>query len=253
MSHSQSGKRFWWVLVATGLACWLTASLGFWQLRRADFKMALQTAMEDRARLPHLVNADLLGLADTQPLLHRTAELKGRWVPEGTVFLDNRQMGQRQGFYVVTPLRLAGDGRLLYVQRGFVLRDFMDRTHLPEVPTPSGDVTVLGRMAATPSQVYELGEPVEGRIRQNLNIAASASALHAQALNASLVQLEPSPASAPDGLERNWPQVASGVQKHHGYAFQWFGLCALMVFLYVWFQIISPRRQRARSESPHGA
>jgi hypothetical protein len=53
-----------------------------------------------------------------------------------------------------------------------------------------------------------------------------------------------------DGLLRNWPQVASGVHKHHGYAFQWFGLCALIVILYVWFQIISPfRNTRKQSGS----
>jgi len=36
--------------------------------------------------------------------------------------------------------------------------------------------------------------------------------------------------------------VASGVEKHHGYAFQWFGLSALIALLYVWFQIVQPRR-----------
>jgi surfeit locus 1 family protein len=38
--------------------------------------------------------------------------------------------------------------------------------------------------------------------------------------------------------------VASGVEKHHGYAFQWFGLSGLISLLYVWFQIVQPRRQK---------
>ena len=38
---------------------------------------------------------------------------------------------------------------------------------------------------------------------------------------------------------------AAGVDKHHGYAFQWFALCALTAGLYVWFQIIQPRRRAA--------
>jgi len=36
--------------------------------------------------------------------------------------------------------------------------------------------------------------------------------------------------------------VTSGVERHHGYAFQWFGLAALIVFLYAWFQFL--RRPR---------
>ena len=32
--------------------------------------------------------------------------------------------------------------------------------------------------------------------------------------------------------------VGAGVDKHYGYAFQWFGLCGLIALLYVWFQIV---------------
>jgi surfeit locus 1 family protein len=50
-------------------------------------------------------------------------------------------------------------------------------------------------------------------------------------------------------MQRDWPAVSSGVDKHYGYAFQWFGLCGLIALLYVWFQIvrrfIRPRRERS--------
>jgi surfeit locus 1 family protein len=42
-------------------------------------------------------------------------------------------------------------------------------------------------------------------------------------------------------LLREWPQAATGVEKHYGYAFQWFGLALLIALLYVWFQIVRPR------------
>jgi surfeit locus 1 family protein len=49
-----------------------------------------------------------------------------------------------------------------------------------------------------------------------------------------------------EGLMREWPAINSGVDKHYGYAFQWFGLAALITILYVWFQIvrkfISPKK-----------
>ena len=41
--------------------------------------------------------------------------------------------------------------------------------------------------------------------------------------------------------------AAAGVHKHYGYAFQWFALSALILGLYVWFQLIRPRRARQGS------
>ncbi|MBC8056770.1 MAG: SURF1 family protein, partial [Rhizobiales bacterium] len=55
-----------------------------------------------------------------------------------------------------------------------------------------------------------------------------------------------SPSTAGDGLLRDWPHPAVDVQKHYGYAFQWFALGALMAGLYVWFQLVRPRL-RARN------
>lgn len=246
MSVFARDRRFWVVLVAAVLGCSLTASLGLWQLRRADLKESLAASMAARAVLPPVVNADLLPLVSTEPVLHRLAEVSGRWLPAGTVYLDNRQMSKRQGFFVVTPLQLTPDGRVLWVQRGFVPRDFLQRDKVPEVATPAGEVVVKGRMAAVPSQVYELGGTVQGPIRQNLDVAAASRDLGVSVLQGSLVQLEPDPAAESDGLAREWPVVNSGVHKHHGYAFQWFGLCALMVVLYVWFQILAPLRRAKR-------
>ena len=36
---------------------------------------------------------------------------------------------------------------------------------------------------------------------------------------------------------RDWPVAALTADKNYGYAFQWFGLSALITLLYVWFQI----------------
>ena len=47
-----------------------------------------------------------------------------------------------------------------------------------------------------------------------------------------------------DGLRRQWPPPAVDTHKHYGYAFQWFALCALILILYVWFQLVRPRLRR---------
>ena len=50
-----------------------------------------------------------------------------------------------------------------------------------------------------------------------------------------------------DGLLRTWPAVAVDVGKHHGYAFQWFSLSALLVGLTLWFQVVRPWRRSVSS------
>jgi len=55
--------------------------------------------------------------------------------------------------------------------------------------------------------------------------------------------------AAADGLMRNWPRLAAGVDKHHGYALQWFSLAALIAALTVFFGLRALRRQPPVSRS----
>ena len=241
---ARATPRFWAVTAATVFTMAVTASLGLWQLDRAAQKLALQAQINDRGALAAWTNPDLLGAADATTGVHRPVRLSGQWVPQASVFLDNRQMNGRVGLYLVTPLRLDGSGRAVLVQRGWVPRDFTDRSRVPAIATPAGTVHVEGRLASSPSKLYELGEAGTGAIRQNIDLAAFAQETGLDLLGVSVLQS----ADAADGLQRDWPRIAFGVQKHHGYAFQWFALCALAGVLYVWFQFISPRRKR----SSHG-
>ena len=246
MSKKQS---FWIILFGALVTSSLTLSLGFWQLRRAALKEDLQLQMTERQKQPPLQNIDLKTVNSLAQWLHRPIELTGQWVPGSTIYLDNRQMAGRTGFYVVSPFKLEEDGRVMLIQRGWIPRDFMDRTNVPDVATPNGIVTVSGRLAAAPSKVYELGKAEPGRIRQNLDVDALAQEWSVNLIHASVVQTHQANGAPDDGLLRQWPQVASDVSKHHGYAFQWFGLSALILCLYVWFQIISPRRKSADSNA----
>ncbi|WKB52070.1 SURF1 family protein [Eleftheria terrae] len=235
------------VLLATLAGVAVTLSLARWQLGRAAQKEALQAALEAQGRLPPLELAELRTPAAGDSTLHwRAATLRGRWLAEHTVFLDNRQMHGQPGFYVLTPLQMAGRRDAVLVQRGWVPRDVRDRTRLPAVPTPAGEVRIDGRIAPPPSKLYEFAPAGGGRIRQNLDVSAFAQEIGTPLWPVSLVQVAPAAGdSAADGLSRDWPQPAVDVHKHYGYAFQWLALSALMTGLYVWFQLLRPRRRRA--------
>ena len=237
------------VLVAAIAAALLTARLGVWQLDRAAQKTALQQALQRQRALPPLPQAQLAREAsEVAAQVHRSVLLQGFWLAGRTIYLENRQMNGRPGFYVVTPLQL-GDGSAVLVQRGWVPRDLLDRTRVAAPLPPQGLVQVLGRIAPGPGRLYEFDGAASGAIRQNLDPAAYARETGLVLRPLAVVQEDDAagprpPPSPPDGLLRQWPQPAAGVEKHHGYAFQWFALCALIIGLYVWFQLIRPARRR---------
>ena len=237
------------LLLATLASAGLTAGLGFWQLDRAGQKQALQAAVVAVGEKTPLHTAELGGLADSaesiQAQVHRRVLLRGHWLTERTVFLDNRAMNGRSGFFVLTPLQLEGRAEVVLVQRGWSPRDANDRSRIQSVPAPAELVSVAGRLIAAPSKVYEFASTPVGVIRQNLDLQAFAGEIGRPVLPITVLQLEDARRGdqvLADGLLRAWQPPDSGLHKHYGYAFQWFLLSALILGLYVWFQTIRFRR-----------
>ena len=241
-------RAFVWVTFAMLVGVTVTMRLGFWQLSRADEKQTRHNAIMTQQAAPELKTSQLLG----QPVLfqqtHQRVALEGQWLPQHTVYLENRVMNGQAGFYVLTPLQLNAGTRVL-VQRGWVPRHRQDRTLLPPIQTPSGVVRVQGRLAPPPSPLLSLGAndtavPASGplNIRQNLDFAAYATETGGM-LAATVLQTDP----ASDGLWRDWPEISAGVEKNLAYAFQWFALAALQLMLYLWFQFFKPYRHARRS------
>ena len=242
-----AGRR-WIVLVAALVAAALTARLGLWQLDRAAQKNRLQAALDSQLALPPLPPADLArDAAGAAAQQHRAVVVEGQWLAALTVYLDNRQMNGRPGFYAITPLRL-DDGSAVLVQRGWLPRDANERTRIAAAPLPDGRVQVQGRIAPAPARLYEFDAAASGPIRQNLDLDGYARETGLPLRPLTLVQ-EDGTAPPGDGLLRQWPRPAAGVHKHYGYAFQWFSLSALILGLYAWFQLIRPHRARQRQSA----
>lgn len=235
--------KFWLLTVITLIAVGVTLSLGRWQLSRAAEKEGLQMSLEERGHQPELDGSALSGPMPVELLMHRRINAGGRWLAGKTIFLDNRQMNGKIGFLVVTPLQLEGSRLAVMVQRGWVPRNFVERAQVPKIDTPGGAVQVTGLLVPAPSKLYELGGPQAGPIRQNLDLAQFSGEIDVPLAPLSIQQTGVSG----DGLLRDWPQPSAGSDKNLGYAFQWFGLSALMVILYVWFQIVRRIIKRRRA------
>jgi surfeit locus 1 family protein len=205
----------------------LTCSLGRWQLHRADYKRGLQRDFDSAAAQPavHLGGPSI----DPAALRYRHVSASGRFDPRGTVFLDNKFSNERVGYRVVTPLRLEDSNRPLLVDRGFVPRG----PRYPEPPaieTPTGPVDIAGIATVPTGRFVELSRHTEsGSVWQNLTFERYREKTGIDVQPILLVQLE----GPPDGLTRSWERPDLGIERHQGYAFQWFSLAALTVVVWI--------------------
>lgn len=221
-------------VVAAGLA------LGNWQRHRAEEKTALgQRLAAGNAAAPLQLDAAGLGAAGLTAAQaeFRRVRVSGQFVRDWPVYLDNRPYQGRAGFYLLMPFTIAGSNMHVLVARGWLPRDPQQRDKLPAVATPSGTVTLEGTARLNAGHVMQLGgaPPLKaGAIVQNADPAqvAAASGLAMQPF-----LIEQGGAAVPGDatqLVRDWPAPELGVDKHRGYAFQWYALAAMALIFFVW-------------------
>ena len=228
-----------WPLLAVLAGVALTVALGNWQLDRAAQKGALKARIEALSGQPP-INVPGVELAPQDVELRRV-EARGVFDPRHSVFVDNRIRRGVPGFHVITPLKVEGSDRHVLVNRGWVAWN-PERSRLPEVRTPDGVVVVRG-MATIPGQrILELsGDVVEGRIWQNLTIERYRKAIPISIQPFAIRQ----DSELDDGLVREWEAPDFGIDRHYGYAFQWFALAATILVFYA-----VTRYRRSRKNSP---
>ncbi|MEC5160951.1 surfeit locus 1 family protein [Janthinobacterium sp. CG_23.3] len=230
--------RFRWIpFVATLLVVALGVSLGQWQDRRAAQKTALQARLAaGNAAAPLALGPRPLAPAQVE---FRRVAVSGQFVPGWALYLDNRPYQGRAGFYLLMPFKIAGSDQHVLVARGWLPRHSADRARLPVYATPAGVVSIEGIARLNAGHVMQLGTAAPLRpdaIVQNLDIG--------ELVKASGLRLQPfiieqsGAAAAGDALVRDWPAPALGVDKHRGYAFQWYALAlmALLFFVFTGFR-----------------
>lgn len=216
--------------VATMLLVALGISLGQWQDRRAAEKTRIQTLLTERAAAEPVVVTGAPLQASALEL--RRVSVAGQFVADWPLFLDNRPLDGKVGFYLVMPFKIAGSERQILVARGWLPRYTGEHNRLPEFSTPAGTVVLHGVARTHLGKVMQLGQvaPVTPRaIMQNLTVEQYAAATK-HAMQPFFIE-QSTAVDDTDRMVRNWPAPALGVDKHRGYAFQWYAL-ALMALLF---------------------
>jgi surfeit locus 1 family protein len=205
-----------------------TLSLGNWQRQRAAQKAALQTQFDLAAREPPMQLALVRTASDAARWRFHLVRASGEFDARAQVLIDNKVHAGQPGYHVVTPLKLT-DGNYVLVDRGWV-RAGPRRAELPQVPPPTGSVTVEGRLDLPPQRYLELGaDNATGPVRQNLDIARLATASGLPLLPYIVEQTGESPA----GLVRDWAVPDFGIEQHRSYMLQWYSLGLLGCVLWV--------------------
>lgn len=216
-----------WPTVAAALLFAVAIAAGNWQFDRAQTKRQLQARIDALAKAPPRV---ITGRESTAADLEgRRVVVTGRFDPAHEIFLDNRSWEGRPAYQVLTPLRIDGSDAAVLVNRGLVLRDW--KAHEPPaVPVPPAPIRIEGMAGPPPGKYLELSTHViQGKVWQNLDLPRYARTVPYPLLPIVVTQLN----ETGDGLHRRWLRPDTGVEKHIGYAVQWFGMAAATVVIYV--------------------
>ncbi|MCE8015024.1 SURF1 family protein [Halomonas sp. MCCC 1A17488] len=210
----------WSLLVTVGLC------LGLWQWERADDK---------RRYLARLDAAPTLESPSEMPPEGARLTLRGEYLAQETLFLDNRTHEGQLGVAVLTPLRDEA-GRLWLVQRGFLPTGPSRET--PTAATPAGEVRVHGRWQAAGDGPPLFGPNREGQRLQRIDLAEWD--LPGGFAHPGWLHLE----EGPGRLAPWWQPSVVPPGRHVGYAVQWWGLAlaALAVMLIGGRRLASERR-----------
>jgi surfeit locus 1 family protein len=109
-------------------------TLGGWQLERLSWKEQVIAESDKAKELPALGTLP----AEVGGLTYCRVALTGTFQNEKAIHLIGRQQGMDVGYYIVTPLVLEDDGRIILVDRGF--------SPLGKETQPEGLVTVEGML-----------------------------------------------------------------------------------------------------------
>ena len=198
-------------------------SLGFWQLDRADQKRSIEASIQK-------ANTGVVELIINQnELLNKEyyeVRLQGSYISDKQFIYDNQIVDQASGYYVLTPFVLTGQSNAIMINRGFIpwngRRDQLD------------DIAVDSTYREIKIQV---SRPIK-RIELKTSDISNQFPVLIQAIDFDVIEeisstsfvdviglLDP---SSDDGFVRKWEPYTGSIEKHIGYAIQWF-LMALVL------------------------
>jgi surfeit locus 1 family protein len=213
------------VASAIGLAV-IFAALGHWQLRRADEQHALERQFASLTAAPPLETLpEPSSSGPIDDMRYRRVVLRGRYLPQIQVLLDNMTHAGAAGYHVLTPFVPSAGGRAVVVNRGFVAAPAY-RSELPSIAVSAEERTLRGRIDVLPAPAIRLAE-VGSDTNSAVHVMSFPESQDLErVLDLALVPYQILLDSAEaDGYVRAWEPESLRAERNLAYAGQWFALC----------------------------
>jgi len=210
-------------------------ALGMWQLDRSEQKRVLLKLQEQAVATETLhLSADIDD--KTSALRYRHAEVTGRYDLAHQFLIDNQISGGKAGYFVLTPLVLAGGTKAVLVNRGWIPLN-QDRSVLPDLPINKVQATIAGRINHFPSVGIKLAGAEIPTAGWPSVVQVVDSNVLAEKLGYSVFQFQLElDKNLPDGFKRDWHTSTIMLpEQHTAYAIQWFALALTLTILFIWY------------------
>ena len=201
-------------------------SLGFWQLERADDKRSIEASIKQA----NTGSVELIKKEEgLQSKEYYEVRLQGKYLSDKQFIYDNQIVDQVSGYYVLTPYALEGQSKAILINRGFIpwngrrdkLADIVIGQETREIKVQISKP--IKRMELKPSEV---GIQFPALI-QSIDLQDMAD--RAKVDFSSVIGLLDS--SASNGFIRKWEPYTGSIEKHIGYAVQWFLMALVLAII----------------------
>ena len=201
-------------------------SLGLWQLDRADQKRTIEAAIVNAKTGPVELIANGRELLDKE---YYDVRLQGNYLSDKQFIYDNQIVDQVSGYYVLTPFILTDQLGVILVNRGFIPWSGQ-RERLADIAVDSVSREIKVQVSS-PIKRMELKATDVSRQFPVLIQAVDFDVLE-EVSKLKFVKvvglLDP---SSSDGYVRKWEPYTGSIEKHIGYAIQWFLMALVLAII----------------------
>ncbi|MEE9310168.1 MAG: SURF1 family protein [Cocleimonas sp.] len=234
------------------------ASLGLWQLDRADQKRDIDSGvMQAQAKEALNLNTYItliyksdINENDFSTEFYRSASLSGHYDSDHQYLLDNRTHKGQAGFHVLTPFLLDSTNKSVLVNRGWITYQGT-RSNIPDISITKDTINIKGVMkkqgraivlnsSNTKNNGSSQSKEYYPKLIQSIQLSELAKDLVKESAKKSttgnakllpiIIELDKTDST---GFVREWQPYYGSIDKHNAYALQWFSFAGILLFLYI--------------------
>jgi len=205
--------------------------LGIWQLHRYHFKQVLLSTYQHESTAEPKPLSQVLATTQFQRVV-----VKGHYLNQLTMFIQNRFYKNQPGYEVLTPLKIPGEKKLLLINRGWVGE--VSEKQLPVIAKVTDEQKITGYIKLANEYQFILGKNIlqpnqSPLVMQKVDLEEISQLTH-QEFYPFILRLNP---TDKNGFVRDWTVATVEPGRHLGYAVQWFLMTLVLFIAYFCFCI----------------